>query len=164
MRPLTSGAMPIRFAKTSASSVCGFCSTSRQTARPAVAAPKIMSKPRTRPTIARADRGFGDEVATFLSSRSVMKSHHPNQTSEQPSKAEIYERTQSQLLIQMSPDQCESRNHCQDHSACQTKHPYGKKRTEDVDRGRTGASAQRERAEQRGRRDQAFVPLHKLQC
>src|SRR5438132_1734030 len=132
MCPLTCGAMPMKLARTVASSVCGRVSHWSSVTATAMTAPPTIPAAISRP---RRRRPSGTEGTRS----SIMSLHpeerHPQNKGDEDDKAWVDQRARAQIGIDPGADEeqpREQRGHDPDQEA---QHPRGEKRPDDVDLG-----------------------------
>src|SRR5262245_15181306 len=130
MWPLTCGAIPTKFARTVASSVCGRISHCSIATMTMTAAPATISTPSTRPAVRRATESPG-------STRGDKALHpeegHPEDEGDENRKARVNERPGADVRIHAQPDEEFPSEDRDDDADRRTEHPGRKERADDVD-------------------------------
>src|ERR1700722_11098326 len=153
--PCTRGAMPIRLARATASSVRGCCSVMFQTRSAKAIAPKITTMLKIPPTILRQPSAGGDffsgaaaglgcalsegGVEGSLIGISIFKKHQPNGQGEDNHQARINEGFRPQMRMQSQTQQQQPDDERQAEAHNNTHHPRRKIRAENIDGWRMSA-------------------------
>src|SRR4030095_16773837 len=130
MCPLTWGAMPMKLARTVASSVCGRVVHCSKVTTTAIAAPATMRPPMSRPAMRRAPsfaRAPCDSMALDPEPR------HPERQGDEEREARIDERPGTQVGVDASAKEDLSRDDGDHDTDRGAEHPRGEERAYDVD-------------------------------
>src|SRR5882757_5695839 len=145
-RPLTSGAISMKFARTLASSVRGLRSVSRMTSNRTTTEATITPTPILRPHRLRSTFSAACSICSSLT-----EENQPQQTCEEDYDAWIEERQQPDSRLEAIAEQKVANNECQDDPRGQADHPCRKEGTNHIDRRRTSTPGQ-QKAEGRNAR------------
>src|ERR1700722_14966603 len=138
-RPLTSGAISMKFARTLASSVRGLRSVSRMTSNRARTEAAMTPIPMMRPHFLRSR--FSATGSICLSST---EKDQPQQACQKDDDARIKERERAYFRLEAIAKQEEADHEGEDHACGHADHPGRKERANDVDRGGLCASGQQQ--------------------